>query len=265
MNELIDYMQNNLINGTEFEKYAALLFALQLPSICSRVEFPQTPDNTGSNQYNKDVLYNTKGKPFDKNLYFAWLNRHRVYFSSWYITIMPFDILCEAIYSLRCQITHTGSIRDLSTNVILVESGDMVLASGEILFISISQFCLKMFDAARDTFSLFSPYALRAYQISSNMYTLSAKEAEDIGRLLDTEYKDFWTSRESDLKLYQDYCFYLLGSLGSVKKKLAESSSYTVGGLTRNESEQLVKVVEECNVFGDKLNDQIRDKYFRRA
>ena len=58
-------------------QFAALLFALQIPSICSRIEIPKTDKNTGTNQNDPQVLYKEKtGRPFDKNLYHEWLRLH---------------------------------------------------------------------------------------------------------------------------------------------------------------------------------------------
>lgn len=51
-----------------------LLFALQIPSILSRMEFPKTPENTGDCREGK--LYRSSGKTWDANMYKAWLRKH---------------------------------------------------------------------------------------------------------------------------------------------------------------------------------------------
>lgn len=48
---------------------SCLLFALQIPSICSRIEFPKTDENTGRAEEGK--LYRSDRRPYDANMYKA--------------------------------------------------------------------------------------------------------------------------------------------------------------------------------------------------
>ena len=73
---------------------SCLLFALQIPSICSRIEFPQTAENTGT-------LYRANGTAMDKNMYKRWLQKHRSDFVDIYSQSMLFDDFCENLYALR--------------------------------------------------------------------------------------------------------------------------------------------------------------------
>ena len=75
--DLLKLFREKLNSQCADDHYAALLFALQLPSICGRMEFPKTEKNTGKNGQNSNILYRENGNPWDKNLYFAWLKKHK--------------------------------------------------------------------------------------------------------------------------------------------------------------------------------------------
>ena len=67
--ELIDMYRNKL----DKDRYSCLLFALQLPSICSRIEYPNRGKYT--------AYYNDDGRPKDGKLYRKWIKDHYSYFN----------------------------------------------------------------------------------------------------------------------------------------------------------------------------------------
>lgn len=246
-------------------QFAALLFALQIPSICSRIEIPKTDKNTGTNQNDPQVLYKEKtGRPFDKNLYHEWLRLHHSSFVPWYYSLMPFDELCDAIYQLRNDVTHAGNLLEVDSKIVLTENGSASLFSGKRLYLSIQMFCGTMFDAARYVFSNDRTFHSGS-SIADEKLMLQALPNivfNDIQSYLNMKYHEFWADRYDDLKLYQTYCFSQLGSLDAIEKKLSSDPTWKIGNLTRTESEQLIKIVHERNDFGEKLDNEITKRYF---
>lgn len=93
MIDLIEQYKKRLENNPN--DYTYLLFALQIPSICSRIEFPQTPENTGRCEDGK--LYKVNGNPWDANMYKAWLMKH----SNSFVDIYYSSITTNGIYTVR--------------------------------------------------------------------------------------------------------------------------------------------------------------------
>lgn len=129
---------------------SCLLFALQIPSICSRIEFPQTDENTGSGD---DKLYNKNGKVRDKNMYKKWLNKHTSWFSNIYSDSMTKNAFSENLYKLRNQFTHEGILMTENSNFYFTD-GDPGMVCGDMVFLPIKQLCLDMFLAAYKSLSL---------------------------------------------------------------------------------------------------------------
>ena len=102
MLDLIEQYKKRLENNPN--DYTCILFALQIPSICSRIEFPQTSENTGN--CSKGKLYKPNGNPWDVNMYKTWLIKHNNSFVDIYHSSMELNAFCEAVYDLRCQVTH---------------------------------------------------------------------------------------------------------------------------------------------------------------
>lgn len=134
---------------TSQNDYTCLLFALQIPSICSRIEFPQTSENTGSNDGKK--LYRLNGKPWDANMYKAWLKEHKDSFVDIYRTSMGLAAFCDAVYNLRCKMTHEGVLMT-DTSAFFFTNDDNAMSLGDIVFLPMRRLCEDMFDAALITF-----------------------------------------------------------------------------------------------------------------
>ena len=269
---LIVDMREKAKSKNEYDQFSALLFALQIPSICSRIEIPRTIENSGKPNEARDnpskILYNVKnGEPFDKNLYFAWLQKHRCVFTPWFVKLMPFEVLCGAIYDLRNDVTHSGNLLELDSRIVLVDSNDCDgLFSGRTLYISISEFCDKMFYAAKDVFSVDSywrPMVSKAEKDLS-LHLLSYTDFQQIKCDLDMKYHEFWKDRDEDLCLYQMYCFNMMGRLDEIECCMAEKPEWTLAGLSRQETERLVKIVYECDKLGDMFDAEIAERYFKK-
>ena len=90
----------------EKNPYSCLFFALQLPNICSRIEYSS---DSFSDDERKE--YYNNGRPLDGKLYKKWIDDHYQYFNE----ITKFlDINCDqfgkALYDLRCDVVHEGVI-----------------------------------------------------------------------------------------------------------------------------------------------------------
>lgn len=254
---LIANMREMAKSENEYSQFAALLFALQIPSICSRIELPKTTDNTGENSKDHKILYRENGKPWDKNLYRAWLWLHKTIFMPWYIQIMPFDTLCNAIYQLRNLVTHAGSLLELNSPIVLVRGDVSPMYSGNTLYVSVSGFCNKMFNAAWSTFWLTDV-------LDKKIHALPSQNYDKIRTKFEYDYQKFWDGRPDDLELYQCYSWYLQGKLSDIKTHLQADNTWSIGGLSRLESERLVEIVEECNTYGDKLDHEVLSEYFKK-
>lgn len=125
--------------------YSCLLFALQLPSICSRIEFPQTNENTGAGK-----LYKNGGTPYDSNMYKEWIIKHSNSFIELYETSMTLSDFCKILYDLRCKITHEGILMDNKSNFYFIEE-ERIMYFDNIVFLSIKFLCEKIFEAAKET------------------------------------------------------------------------------------------------------------------
>lgn len=132
----------------EKDAYGCLLFALQLPSICSRIK-----KNAGFTEYAE--LKNDGGK------YTEWLCEHRDSFGRYFKEISYNDEMWkkfrESIYHLRCTVVHEGvfvkingeSTNDYTFYFVKDVSGAII---GDCVFTSIPMFCSCFFDAALETF-----------------------------------------------------------------------------------------------------------------
>lgn len=132
----------------EKDAYGCLLFALQLPSICSRIK-----KNAGFVKY---VELTNDGKK-----YIEWLCEHRDSFGRYFNDIVHDDEawarFCKSIYHLRCTVVHEGvlvKINDKSTEdytfyFVKDVPGAII---GYCVFTSVHVFCSCFFDAALETF-----------------------------------------------------------------------------------------------------------------
>lgn len=143
MIDLIKQYKKQLENNSN--DFDCLLFALQIPSICSRIEFPQTPENTGSCGEGK--LYKSNGNPWDKNMYTAWIAKHNDSFIDIYNTSMELNTFCDIMYDLRCQVTHEGVLMTGDSHFYFTNEYN-AMSLGNVVFLPMKQLCKDMLDAA---------------------------------------------------------------------------------------------------------------------
>lgn len=182
------------------DKHAALLFALQLPSICSRIEFPLTDSNKGSDGNDPEILYKNDGTPRDHKLYIKWIVSHKQEFKNLFYINASIREIAENIYSLRNSITHAGVIKDKFKQIVFVENGTRPLLLQNALLIPIKDFCINMFLIAKCSLDEHSSNTLLTdLEISDVEYSSLKEDAYDM-------YDDFWQKQNrGDKDLYDLY------------------------------------------------------------
>lgn len=188
--DLIERYKKRLENNSN--DYTCLLFSLQIPSICSRIEFPQTPENTGRCEDGK--LYKSNGNPWDTNMYKAWLMKHNDSFVDIYHSSMELNVFCKVVYDLRCQVTHEGILMTNESHFYFTNS-DNAMCLGDIVFLPMKRLCEDIFDAA--TIVLFNKHEkinitpFKDMFLSDDIYS---KIRNDTGKT----YKSFWNNYSKD-------------------------------------------------------------------
>lgn len=183
-------------NPNDFD---CLFFALQIPSICSRIEFPKTPENTGKGV---GKLYRQDGSPYDKNMYKKWLKKHDTSFFDIYCLSMSADAFRDVVYDLRCQVTHEGILMTDSSRFYFTND-DIVMCIGSIVFLPIMHLCKVMFDTAITMLlNICKKVSVTPFEdvfLADSMYS---KIRNDFGML----YKSFWDNHFADDRLLN--CIY---------------------------------------------------------
>lgn len=211
MVELIDMYRTKL----DSDPYSCLLFALQLPSICSRIEYP--PESLSENECNiyyycpknnrkedgSCISYN----PRDRALYEKWIMDHYNYFDSITKNIMTLDEndFGRALYEFRCCMTHEGVsvpldlftasnqyIRFCFVDVKTVPTVPFVL--NNIAYVSVVAMCECLFDAAEFVVYDIKASVCDSVFLSFNDYNLILKNYLD-------QYNSFWNEYTLDERL----------------------------------------------------------------
>lgn len=184
------------------ERHAALLFALQIPSILSRMEYPQTPDNTGSDNQNPKNLYRENGRPWDENLYRKWMTAHVGHFQHYfYFTNTKPEEIVDNIYELRNSMTHAGILPCQYKKFIFAETDGCGLCLPNVVFLSIHDFCDSMFIAARNCLAELRLGNSQNYLEVPRVIYKNEKEQ------LISLYNNFWKGR-TDEELYHKYYYF---------------------------------------------------------
>lgn len=84
--------------GDNDAQFSCLMFALQLPSICARLEFPR----------DKYEQFYSGGTPRDRELYIKWLEKNHALLVAVSSGFLTFNEFCSAVYELRCSLVHEG-------------------------------------------------------------------------------------------------------------------------------------------------------------
>lgn len=224
----------------EFDLYEILMFVLQLPSICSRIEFPQTDENTEGNSKcpSGTALYDKNNHPKDKALYFAWIDKHASDFGFFNYSYMDPQKTKETIYDLRNNITHTGFIPG-SSKIFLCEEKAGSLVSSNIAFFSISSLCEAIFNAAENTIYPFDPEKNPEISPYKNLI-LPYSEFSRIISLYFGAAEKYWENRKEDLFLYNQY------------KQNEENVPENIP-----DKDQIKKMIREANTHFAKIDKEI--------
>lgn len=204
LHELLIKYKENLKTCERRELYSILLFSLQLPSICSRIEFPKTTNNTGKKEDGN--FYRNNGKVWDSNIYKAWLKTYIDCFKDIFSTGMTENTFCESIYNLRNQLTHEGIVISSENSYYFTETDQNAMILGNIVFLPIQQLCEDMFDAAEQTIAKRGDINVSLFDdllISNETYEKIRKDVKDL-------YRSFWndyTEEDRLLVLIYDWVF----------------------------------------------------------
>ena len=202
------------------DPYGCLLFALQLPSICSRIEYPPeffSEDDQNNYYYSREMddgsyVY----RPRDKKLYKKWIMDHYDYFDNITINILNSDenVFSEALYDFRCCMTHEGiSVpldlftifnQDLRFCFVDVKMAPIVL--NNIIYVSVVEMCECLFNVAEFVLCDIKVSACELAFLSFDEYNLILKDYV-------AQFDSFWDEYTADehflfrlyLKYYSDY------------------------------------------------------------
>lgn len=214
MLDLIERYKKRLENNPN--DFDCLLFALQIPSICSRIEFSQTPENTG--RFEDGKLYKSNGNPWDANMYKAWLIKHNNSFVDIYHSSMELNVFCKAVYDLRCQITHEGVLMTNESHFYFTNS-ENAMCIGDIVFLPMKRLCEDMFDEA--TMALFNKHERFSITPFENIF-LPDDTYSKICNNLEKTYKSFWNNYSDDDKMLNCIYDHIIFDRLDMKSKIDE-------------------------------------------
>ena len=174
---------------------SCLLFALQIPSICSRIEFPQTAENTSSTNKNSDgKYYKPNGKIWDANIYKAWIIKHSKDFVDIYGQSMTVNTFCDNLYNLRCQMTHEGVVMTNKSKFYFID-GNSAMCIDDIIFLPIKRLCEDMFDTVDVTMSNLR-VDIKITPVDEAV--LSTEIYDKISNDIRKKYRSFWDNYSAD-------------------------------------------------------------------
>ena len=172
---------------------ACLLFALQIPSICARIKFQRTEENTSQTTRNScGKYYKPNGGVWDENIYKAWVREYIDYFYSVRGCSVSIDKFCDIIYDLRCQMTHEGIITKKESNNFYFIKSNSAMSVGNNIFIPIDWLCESMFNAVEDDHIYcidITPF--KNIYLQPNVYSRIRADME-------AEYHLFWDNRTDE-------------------------------------------------------------------
>ena len=214
MFDLIEQYKKRLENNPN--NFDCLLFALQIPSICSRIEFPQTSENTG--RYEDGKLYKSNGNPLDVNMYKTWLMKHDNSFCDIYKSSIGLNVFCKAVYDLRCQVTHEGILMTNESHFYFTNS-DNAMCFGDVVFLPMKRLCEDMFDAA--TIVLFNKHEKLNITPFKDVFLPDdtySKIRNNTGKI----YKSFWNAYSEDDNILNCIYDHIIFDRPDMKSKIDE-------------------------------------------
>lgn len=213
--EIILNYEQELENNSD-KLYSTLLFSLQLPSVCSRKEFPKTVENTRPNNTNDsdEYLYWDNGRPLDEKLYNKWLQSHRNTFIYYFNEKAIVDLILDGLYELRNNLTHGGYLYDDNKlpKIVFIEKDATSIWMNKTIYLDPYKLIKCLFTAAKNSFvknsnqpivDIINVTPFSSLVIPKEEMTLIRTE---IDNLIDT----FWMTRKGkwpklERQLYQIY------------------------------------------------------------
>ena len=197
--------------GNNDEQFSCLMFALQLPSICARLDFPR----------DKYEAFYSDRKPRDGELYIKWLEKNHALLVEGSSGFLTFNDFCSAVYELRCSLVHEGILESNKRlqNIRFLSGNGAGLCLGDKQYIPLYWLCDALFTGALDSVSVkeFSTNQSGGFSFSYNS-KVAVMDADslvvDISELSDEAVnmrkraEEFWggkSKRESALFALYDY------------------------------------------------------------
>lgn len=197
--------------GNNDEQFSCLMFALQLPSICARLDFPR----------DKYEQFYSGGKPHDRELYIKWLEKNHALLVEGSSGFLTFNDFCSAVYELRCSLVHEGILESNKRlqSIRFLSGKSSGIALGDKQYIPLYYLCNALYTGALDSISVkeFSTNQSGGFSLSYNS-KVAVMDADslvvDISELSDEAVnmrkraEEFWggkSKRESALFSLYDY------------------------------------------------------------
>lgn len=177
------------------DKYSALIFALQLPAICGRLEFEPTNENIKLGLYKNN-------SPNDKKIFKHWIKTKHSYTNGItediFTEIINIEDFSDKLYQLRCSLIHEGISFDIK-NKILIINDDNIFNLQDIYAISVEYICENIFQAAKN-------YLYANPNKSKNIF-IDPKNIYTFYKSVNTEIRDYWMKNKQYNTLSIVYSF----------------------------------------------------------
>lgn len=118
--EMIQWYRKKLESKDAKDLYAAFGFALQLPGICARHEYPFNEENIKAELYKPYKKSPTGYAPSDKQMFVHWFKMHSSECVSMHSAYMNIGNMAEDLYEFRNSLTHNGVVKSYHGGIVLV-------------------------------------------------------------------------------------------------------------------------------------------------
>ena len=202
--ELLAKYREKLKSKNVEDRYAALTFALQLPDICSSLEYNN--DCTYKVEFDNMTVDNSKRR--GEKSYKFWISKHFNYFWESFGGMIGSKVLADYCYCLRCALVHDGRLIGKEIKMFFVSDEGDIWWLDDIFIIDLCLFCNTMFDIAYEIFDKYKTefFTFEDIVISNDVYKRIYTSA------IEREF-NFYKQRQDDLidedlyrKLRKIYC-----------------------------------------------------------
>lgn len=204
-------LSDGVERGDNDAQFSCLMFALQLPSMCARLDFPR----------DKYEQFYSGGTPRDRELYIKWLEKNHALLVAVSSGFLTFNEFCSAVYELRCSLVHEGLLATNKKlqNIRFLSGKSSGIGLGDMQYIPLYYLCNALYIGALDSVSVkeFSTNQSGGFSFSYNS-KVAVTDADslvvDISELADKAVdmrkraEEFWggkSKRESALFALYDY------------------------------------------------------------